>query len=266
MIKKATLNVIVFCGITLGISACIFTSQYASLKRAGGIDMGNHQMDPNTILQNIENGAISKSLFDPEYDLDIPREEKDLIWGQDDFLIIAKTFHRLWAEQPGEEWKLLGVEYKVRCRDFPKYVPDSQQNQIKWQRAQISYYLTWRYPENNVAYRVINEVFVSPNLDNVSYSQTHYDPNPFRPDIELQPWGELDISSLKITAEGAFTLAQAAGGADFVGGAKGCDVLVRNSTIDKYDGWHVEYFKWDGHPEYIVDDQTGEIQDITEDD
>jgi len=268
MSKRITTFIIIVSIAIGGIHACSSEPRYAYLESSTTGVGDQFTFDAISIVEVINGGKVDQSLFDFGYpDETLPIREY-IFWSQNDFINVAKTFNQVWMEQPGEDWKILELYYKVWCKHIKSNKNNHTQEQ-NWGLFSISFYTTAIYPESQVPYRIENNVIIKPQIDYIFYAQTFYDPKPFTAEIELPPWGELNIEGLMISVEEAFAIAQDAGGAEFLNESdknEGCNVVLRNNAIDDFGGWYVRYSPGRHFLKFVVNDQTGEIQELVEDD
>lgn len=202
-----------------------------------------YEIDPDTILRDIENGNIEVFHFFEERDNHPKYPSGSFTWSSADYFAIAKVHHLyLTGEPAGGEWKLFAPgHFEIdQCRDDMQGF--DRATIIFYKRETESFPVTYMkiYPLGEVVYSAYKEYVRIPDGDTVIENFLINPDNSFREALSVQ--GSID-------AERALQIAEEAGGRGLRQKRDNdCGIWVTYST----DEWRVMYFGESGYALLIV--------------
>lgn len=162
------------------------------------LTIGSSTINPATLLEDIRNGK-EPIILQPQLDTpDDPPFIMSIGWSQNDYLEIAKAFHKvIWKDDPNE-WHLYRALFDTSCENTSS----------KFEGADLYYYQEFKV-DGKRKYSVRN-ILIQPEYGYIAWGGDTRYPRP------LGGWGNIDLENIRsVSAEKALELADQQGGGDF---------------------------------------------------
>lgn len=178
--------------------------------------IGSTTIDPATLLDDVENG---KEVINLDPQSNIPNSPAFIMtvgWSQNDYLEIAKAFHKaIWKDDPNE-WHLYRAFFYLACKN----------SSAKFEGATLYYYQ--EVEEDEKSMYSVRAISIEPQYGYIAWGGDTFYPRPM-----IGEWREIDLEKItKVPAEEALKLAEQQGGKD-----------IRKSVDDSC--WiHVNMWPW----------------------
>ncbi|HXQ35311.1 MAG TPA: hypothetical protein VN843_14940 [Anaerolineales bacterium] len=152
-------------------------------------DRSLYQIDAVTILDSIDQGETE--VFTPgDVDQQSP-PEKTLLWGQADFIKVARTLNQFVWKEPLSDWRLYSMHFSADCKDNPTGFAEAD-----------FYYFKTTFRENGKIRYTTQNFFISPEYREVIWAGGSNFPHP------LIGWENIRLGQIQITSEDALAIAE----------------------------------------------------------
>jgi len=207
---------------------------------------GYYSFDPKLDVELLgKNDEVTfKQLDSVDNPIDTIHTADAVLWDQDQFLYVMKSFHNfLWQEKVGDGWNLLNMEFRGTCESPNSYFYYG------------SYYL---FKTDSSAGRIIRKTHrININLMNGAIWWSESELYPL-----VEQWKPIELVSHKIPISKAISIAESNGGFDSTFEMRNDCVKIINGY---YDEWRIAYYSPNKNKtviEFFVNNNTGEYREV----